>query len=110
MDACQHDGPFLGPLTARCRIILRIQKRDPNFDNHPYMYSTTRNPMVLVYKVYRRSCRIHIINSMSYPSEVSNGCFCNMRLLFLGGLTIRVLLFRVYVRALEFWKLPTNPK
>ena len=28
--------PFLGTLNTRCRILLRTQKRDHNFDNHPY--------------------------------------------------------------------------
>ena len=39
---CRHIGgsqtydPFLGTLNTRCRIIIGIQKRDHNFDDHPY--------------------------------------------------------------------------
>ena len=36
MGGCQNCGPFLGTLNFRCRIIIRTQKRDHNFDNHPY--------------------------------------------------------------------------
>ena len=36
MGGCRNYGPFLGTLNIRCRIIIGIQKRDPNFDNHPY--------------------------------------------------------------------------
>ena len=36
MGSCQNYGPFLGTLNNRCRTILRTQKGDPNFDNHPY--------------------------------------------------------------------------
>ena len=36
MGGCQNYDPFLGTLNIRCRIIIRIQKRDHNFDNHPY--------------------------------------------------------------------------
>ena len=31
----QNYGPFLGTLNLRGRIIIGIQKRDHNFDNHP---------------------------------------------------------------------------
>ena len=37
MGGCQNCGPLLGPLNIRCRIILRSQKRDHSFDNHPYV-------------------------------------------------------------------------
>ena len=36
MGSCQNYGPFLGTLNNRCRIIVGTQKRDHNFDNHPY--------------------------------------------------------------------------
>ena len=36
-----------------------------------YLYYTTRNPMVLVYKVYRRSCRTSIINRSN--SNIQHG-------------------------------------
>ena len=36
MGGCQNYGPFLGTLNIRCRSIVGIQKRDHNFDNHPY--------------------------------------------------------------------------
>ena len=36
MGGCQNYGPFLGTLNIRCRIIIGMQKRDHNFDNHPY--------------------------------------------------------------------------
>ena len=37
MGSCQNDGPFLGTLNNRCRIIFfKDTKRDPNFDNHPH--------------------------------------------------------------------------
>ena len=36
MGGCQNYGPPLGPLNTRCHIILRSQKGDHNFDNHPY--------------------------------------------------------------------------
>ena len=35
MGGCQNYGPLLGSLITRCRTILRHQKRDHNFDNHP---------------------------------------------------------------------------
>ena len=35
---CQNYGPFLCTLDIRCGIIIGIQKRDHNFDNHPYDY------------------------------------------------------------------------
>ena len=35
MGGCQNSGPFWGTLNILCRIILGIQKRDHNFDNHP---------------------------------------------------------------------------
>ena len=31
VGSCQNEGPFLGTLNIRCRII----SRDPNIDNHP---------------------------------------------------------------------------
>ena len=37
MGGCQNDGPRLGPLNTRCRIILRTPKRDHDFDNHPHV-------------------------------------------------------------------------
>ena len=36
MGGCQHQGPFLGILNNRCRIIIGTPKRDHNFDNHPH--------------------------------------------------------------------------
>ena len=42
MGGCQNYGPFLGTLNIRGRIIIGNQKRDPNFDNHPYIYIYTR--------------------------------------------------------------------
>ena len=36
MGGCQNYGPFLGTLDIRGRAIIGIQKRDRNFDNHPY--------------------------------------------------------------------------
>ena len=36
MGGCQNYGPFLSTLNIRCRIIIGTQKRDHNFDNHPY--------------------------------------------------------------------------
>ena len=35
MGSCQNEGPFLGTINSRCRILLRTPKRDPKFDNHP---------------------------------------------------------------------------
>ena len=35
MAGCQNYGPFWGTLNIRCRIIIGIQKRHHNFDNHP---------------------------------------------------------------------------
>ena len=37
MGGCQNYGPFLGTLNTTCRIIIGIQKRDHNTDNHPYI-------------------------------------------------------------------------
>ena len=37
MGSCQNYGPFLGTLNIRCRIVIRTQKRDHNFDKHPYI-------------------------------------------------------------------------
>ena len=39
MGGCQNYGPFLGTLNIRGRTIIGIQKRDHNFDNHPYELS-----------------------------------------------------------------------
>ena len=36
MGGCPNYGLFLGAANIRCRIIIGIQKRDHNFDNHPY--------------------------------------------------------------------------
>ena len=36
MGSCLNDGPFLGTLNIRCRIIIRTPKRDHNCDNHPH--------------------------------------------------------------------------
>ena len=36
MGGCQNYGPFLGTLNIRGRVIIGVQKRDHNFDNHPY--------------------------------------------------------------------------
>ena len=41
MGGCQNYGPFLGTLNIRCRIIIGIQKRDDNFDNHPHVTQLT---------------------------------------------------------------------
>ena len=35
MGSYQSEGPGLGTLNNRCRIMVGTQKRDPNFDNHP---------------------------------------------------------------------------
>ena len=40
MGGFQNDGPFLGTLNIRCRIIIGIQKGDHSFDNHPDRVST----------------------------------------------------------------------
>ena len=37
MGCCQKYDPFLGTLNIRGRIIIGIQKRDHDFDNHPYL-------------------------------------------------------------------------
>ena len=34
LGGCQNYGPLLGPLNTRCRIILRTQKKDLDFDKH----------------------------------------------------------------------------
>ena len=36
MGGCRNSGPLLGPPNTRSRIRLRTQKRDQNFDDHPY--------------------------------------------------------------------------
>ena len=36
MGGCQNYNPFLGTLNIRCRFMIGNQKRDHNFDNHPY--------------------------------------------------------------------------
>ena len=36
MGGCQNDGPCVATLNIRCRTVIMIQKRDHNFDNHPY--------------------------------------------------------------------------
>ena len=41
MGGCQKNGPFLGTLNIRCRIIIGIKKRGHNFENHPYEFSIT---------------------------------------------------------------------
>ena len=45
MGSCQNYGPFLGTLKNRCRIIIIAQKRDHNFDNHPYVVVLPRAPI-----------------------------------------------------------------
>ena len=40
MGGCQNDGPFLGTLHIRCRII-RGSETDHNFDKHPYILVET---------------------------------------------------------------------
>ena len=40
MGSCQNHGLLLGPLNTRCRIIVRTQKGDHNFDNHPHEQPT----------------------------------------------------------------------
>ena len=35
VGGCQNSGPLLGPLNTKCCSVLRTQKRDHNFDNHP---------------------------------------------------------------------------
>ena len=46
MGGCQNYGPFLGGLNIACRLIIGIQKRHHNFDNHlnrdfPYIPQNT---------------------------------------------------------------------
>ena len=36
MGGSQNYGPHMGPLNIGCRVILRSQKKDHNFDTHPY--------------------------------------------------------------------------
>ena len=36
MGGCQNYDLVLGTLNISCRIIMGIQKREHNFDNHPY--------------------------------------------------------------------------
>ena len=36
MGGCQNYDPFLGTLNISCRVIIGIQKKDHDFDNHPY--------------------------------------------------------------------------
>ena len=36
MGGCQNYGPFLGTLNFRRRIIVGVQRKVHNFDNHPY--------------------------------------------------------------------------
>ena len=43
VGGCQNYGPFLGTLNIRCRIIIGIQKRDHNFDNHPCVLISRNN-------------------------------------------------------------------
>ena len=47
MSGCQNDGPFLGTLNIRCRIIIGYPERDHNFDNHPNMHSSIYLSMCL---------------------------------------------------------------
>ena len=42
MGGCQNYGPLLGTLNIRGRAIIGIQKKDHNFDNHPYTKSDVR--------------------------------------------------------------------
>ena len=41
MGGCQNYDPLLGTPNIRCRIILGIEKRDHDFDNHPYHIPST---------------------------------------------------------------------
>ena len=41
MGGCLNYGPFLGTLRIRCRIIKGIQKKDHDFDNHPYVFTVS---------------------------------------------------------------------
>ena len=36
MGAYQNYGPLLGPLSTGCRIMLRTERRDYDFGNHPW--------------------------------------------------------------------------
>ena len=44
MGGCQNYDPFWGTLNSRCRIIIGTQKRDHNFDNHPYVFQGYHPP------------------------------------------------------------------
>ena len=54
-SSCQNYGPFFGYPTVniRCRIIIRTQTGDHNFDNHPDMVSEVLGSLrvLWVYKV-----------------------------------------------------------
>ena len=69
MGGCQNYGPFLGTLNIKCRSIIRIPKRDHNFDNHhigilfPYSLCTSstmisRNLALLLLLVAAPGCNL----------------------------------------------------
>ena len=85
MGGCQNNGPLLGPLNTRCRIILRTQKGT-------IILTTTHIP------------------SRATVSDTSNGCFYKLGTHFLGGLLTRALQVWVFIKAPDFWKLPNLPQ
>ena len=74
MGGCQNYGPFLGTQIIRCRMIIRIQKRDHNFDNHPYIRQLAYNPDQLPRTMHRASvenCRSFANTKTCYHNKFS---------------------------------------
>ena len=57
-------APFLGTLNIRCRIMIGIQIRDHNFDNHPYRDCIPEFPDNLQEgRGYTRWCQVSSVHS-----------------------------------------------
>ena len=79
MVGCQDYGPFLGTLNIRGRIIIGTQKKDHNFDNHPYIVYILYSRILLSgnirdWRISLRLPKCATINEMSlqYPSKPLN--------------------------------------
>ena len=58
LGGCQNDGPLLGPLNTRCRMILRTQMGTIILTNTPLCFDKCFNSMNIISIIHVLSCLV----------------------------------------------------
>ena len=79
MGDCQNDGPFLGTLNIRCRIILGIRKGTIILTTTQMIISTKLRPSTMVVsELYNRDVSNYSLFRLLHCTEVRGGLISSL--------------------------------